>query len=734
MGLENLYEPIEQNALAATSGLFDNIEARDLNPLDLAPGISPGIAARAPYGAPGVQPGDAARQPVTRSGLSQFLLQGLPSALAAAFSNDPGGSALSILQQRAQVAMQREDADRKERLQQQEFALRAELQKESFRLQGEQQGRTQDRLDNREAFRTALTLAKAGMPFGESMEAVSTYMQGGKLTPEKQAKLSKALSNPLTEVKATDMIRFRKDVMTTALRETLAQFGTIEDAVRNAQAADQAFMSAVQSSTFKGGNAATMNLRRLSEAANVGRPGAEGLAGSATVAPKSEVTPAELQETVNGAIQTLDPRLQKAFARGGGLYSMMERAQSGQLSPQEIGSTVQFLQERGFEQDDILVVQDLLNVSFGTRDGKILINTEAEEDLKALQKEEEGSLGFENLFRGGAEALRSLMDPNVTTFDQFFGRIQQAAFGPEQRGERVETESEPFLPAAQLQEQQEREDAQTQERTRRVEAVGTERERIALKRALSNVESARDRLKKAGDSEGVAEAEVEINKLQQDLQALDREEGGAAPSDFEGGDFEGGNEEDYLKYDAERQKALRSSGQWEKGSPAILPNLKAAIEREAAKQGVDPLLALAVVGRETRGGRDLTAFTPFKNTARGPFQITADTATDERLRISKEERLKLPKNIEGGVRLLKVLERMFNDPELAAAAYFAGEGRVRQLLRQGGKEAVLNHRPPDSEGKDQGSIRDFVQDIRRIRRELKDPDLTLGRLEELINE
>lgn len=443
MGLENLIEPDDsENALAATSGLFDQFEPRSLQePVSLIePAGFPLDPPASPFRPDARQ---AAQQPVSRSGLAQFLMQGLPVALATAFSRNPGQNAVNLLQQRAQFALQRELADRRESLQEREFALRRELQKESVRITGEQQTRQQDRIDQRESFRIALSLAKGGVPFGQAADLVSRSMRGERLTLEEKKQLDEAIQNPATQVKPVDMLRMRKDIMNTAIRETLTQFGSIEDAIRNAQAADKAFLQSVQSQQFKGGDEAVMNLRRLSEAANAGRVGAEGLAGSAVVAPKGAIGPAELERTVNGAIRTLDPRLQKAFEQGGGLHQLLQKAKDGSLEPEEIKSTVDYLSERGFSLDDTLVVQDLLNISFGIRDGKILIDAQSEEDVDALQGEDEEGAGFAQYFRGASEALRLIMDPNSTTsLEDFISQVQGFALGDEAAVERSGSQSQ----------------------------------------------------------------------------------------------------------------------------------------------------------------------------------------------------------------------------------------------------------------------------------------------------
>jgi hypothetical protein len=94
---------------------------------------------------------------------------------------------------------------------------------------------------------------------------------------------------------------------------------------------------------------------------------------------------------------------------------------------------------------------------------------------------------------------------------------------------------------------------------------------------------------------------------------------------------------------------------------------------EAERQGVDPRLALHVLYKETGNLKDpASARSPAG--AQGVMQLMPGTARD----LGVKDPLDAQQNIEGGVKYLAQLSRMFDDPKLVAAAYNAGPGNVRK--------------------------------------------------------
>jgi hypothetical protein len=94
---------------------------------------------------------------------------------------------------------------------------------------------------------------------------------------------------------------------------------------------------------------------------------------------------------------------------------------------------------------------------------------------------------------------------------------------------------------------------------------------------------------------------------------------------------------------------------------------------EAERQGVDPKLALHVLYKETGNLKDpASARSPAG--AQGVMQLMPGTARD----LGVKDPLDAQQNIEGGVKYLAQLSRMFDDPKLIAAAYNAGPGNVRK--------------------------------------------------------
>jgi hypothetical protein len=94
---------------------------------------------------------------------------------------------------------------------------------------------------------------------------------------------------------------------------------------------------------------------------------------------------------------------------------------------------------------------------------------------------------------------------------------------------------------------------------------------------------------------------------------------------------------------------------------------------EAERQGVDPRLALHVLYKETGNLKDpASARSPAG--AQGVMQLMPGTARG----LGVKDPLDAQQNIEGGVKYLAQLSRMFDAPKLVAAAYNAGPGNVRK--------------------------------------------------------
>lgn len=94
---------------------------------------------------------------------------------------------------------------------------------------------------------------------------------------------------------------------------------------------------------------------------------------------------------------------------------------------------------------------------------------------------------------------------------------------------------------------------------------------------------------------------------------------------------------------------------------------------EAERQGVDPKLALHVLYKETGNLKD-PASARSSAGAQGVMQLMPGTARD----LGVKDPMDAQQNIEGGIKYLAQLSRMFDDPKLVAAAYNAGPGNVRK--------------------------------------------------------
>lgn len=105
-------------------------------------------------------------------------------------------------------------------------------------------------------------------------------------------------------------------------------------------------------------------------------------------------------------------------------------------------------------------------------------------------------------------------------------------------------------------------------------------------------------------------------------------------------------------------------------SPASPEEIRQLVTEAAQRHGVDPTFALAIASAESNFDRNRNS----PKGARGPMQLMPATAS----RFGVEDVCDPAANIEGGVRYLSQLTEEFRNPLLVAAAYNAGEGRVRE--------------------------------------------------------
>ncbi|SMH26575.1 Transglycosylase SLT domain-containing protein [Mesorhizobium australicum] len=105
-------------------------------------------------------------------------------------------------------------------------------------------------------------------------------------------------------------------------------------------------------------------------------------------------------------------------------------------------------------------------------------------------------------------------------------------------------------------------------------------------------------------------------------------------------------------------------------SPATPAEIARLVIEAAQRHNVDAEFAVAVVTAESR----LDRLRNSPKGARGPMQLMPATAE----RFGVTDICDPEQNIEGGVRYLRELTDEFRNPLLVAAAYNAGEGRVRE--------------------------------------------------------
>lgn len=135
----------------------------------------------------------------------------------------------------------------------------------------------------------------------------------------------------------------------------------------------------------------------------------------------------------------------------------------------------------------------------------------------------------------------------------------------------------------------------------------------------------------------------------------------AAPDPNTHGDGENGNH-----FDIDIPSAAAECGP-SPGTPAEITQL---VIEAAQRHKVDVGFAIAVATAESRLDRQRNS----PKGARGPMQLMPDTAE----RFGVADICDPEENIDGGVRYLRELSDEFGNPLLVAAAYNAGEGRVRE--------------------------------------------------------
>lgn len=109
--------------------------------------------------------------------------------------------------------------------------------------------------------------------------------------------------------------------------------------------------------------------------------------------------------------------------------------------------------------------------------------------------------------------------------------------------------------------------------------------------------------------------------------------------------------------------------------------------QEAARQGVDPRLAVHVLYKET-GNLANPESAKSKSGALGVMQLMPGTAKE--LGVNPLDPME---NIQGGISYLKKMYNKYQDPALAAAAYNAGPGRLDRALRS---EGGINNLPRET--------------------------------------
>jgi hypothetical protein len=127
-----------------------------------------------------------------------------------------------------------------------------------------------------------------------------------------------------------------------------------------------------------------------------------------------------------------------------------------------------------------------------------------------------------------------------------------------------------------------------------------------------------------------------------------------------------GTERDDTHFDSGASAGVPDCGP----SPATPAEITRLVIEAAQRHDVDAEFAIAVVTAESR----LDRLRNSPKGARGPMQLMLATAE----RFGVTDVCDPEENIDGGVRYLRELTDEFHNPLLVAAAYNAGEGRVRE--------------------------------------------------------
>lgn len=121
-------------------------------------------------------------------------------------------------------------------------------------------------------------------------------------------------------------------------------------------------------------------------------------------------------------------------------------------------------------------------------------------------------------------------------------------------------------------------------------------------------------------------------------------------------------------------EARRKSWDYSSFVGSLPEDVQDIAHKEAARQGIDPALVMAVIEQESNGKKDAKS----RAGALGLMQLMPQTAKE--LKVNP----KCPKqNVKGGVAYLKRLIARYGDIELALQAYNWGMGNLDSYLRTG---------------------------------------------------
>ena len=150
------------------------------------------------------------------------------------------------------------------------------------------------------------------------------------------------------------------------------------------------------------------------------------------------------------------------------------------------------------------------------------------------------------------------------------------------------------------------------------------------------------------------------------------------------------------RYDEAETLLSGGSGGGGRFSGKLPADVAALAQKEAAAQGVDPALVMAVIAQESGGRQNAVS----KAGARGLMQLMPGTARE--LGVNPDD---ASENVRGGVTYLKQMLKRYNgNQELALMAYNGGPGRVDAWLKSGGAlpEETRNYAPAVLRRMDQG--------------------------------